>query len=295
MSHQRWIWSVQNCPNVSFSTAALSRILNTLTKLRCDHLSLTILLSLAFRIHEGFTFAHSARGIQNMVLEVGMEQSSEDKESEADQPTCVLQYIIFPPHTTSSSLETESVSDTEDAEAGSDSVTAPTEADGEVQIITEVWTEPQDGLVTNEGVLHGLKGSEIAGKFFPRDLEVISTLITFEHLSLMCGNPCVASPPGSSLQTDQPQFTAASGLPGAASSYNNNTTKESSAPTPRVGGSLSVSDNTNIKLIPFAFDLITLLPKSHQTELLFSLIIQVTIIVSGFQNLIQHSILCPRI
>ena len=250
---------------------------------------LTILLSDAFRIHEGFTFAHSARGIQNMVLEVGMEQGSEDKESEADQPTCVLQYIIFPPHTTSSSLETESVSDTEDAEAGSDSVTAPTEADGEVQIITEVWTEPQDGLVTNEGVLHGLHGSEIAGKFFPRDLEVISTLITFEHLSLMCGNPCVASPPGSSLQTDQPQFTAASGLPGAASSYNNNTTKESFAQTatPRVSGSLLVSDNTNIKLIPFAFDLITLLPKSHQTELLFSLIIQVTIIVSCLLNMIR--------
>ena len=216
---------------------------------------------------------------------------------EATQPTCVLQYIIFPPHTTSNSLETDSVSDVEDAEAGSDSVTAPTEADGEVQIITEVWTEPQDGLVTNEGVLHGLHGSEIAGKFFPRDLEVISTLITFEHLSLMCGNPCVASPPGSSLQTDQPQFTAASGLPGAASSYNNNTTKESFAQTatPRVSGSLLVSDNTNIKLIPFAFDLITLLPKSHQTELLFSLIIQVTIIVSGFQNLILYSILCLRI
>ena len=43
-------------------------------------------------------------------------------------------------------------------------------------------------------------------RFFPRDLEVISTLVTFEHLSLMCGNPCVASPPGSSLQTqDQAQ------------------------------------------------------------------------------------------
>ena len=49
-----------------------------------------------------------------------------------------------------------SVSDTEDAEAGSDSVTASTETDVEVQIIT-VWTEPQDCLVTNEGILHGLK------------------------------------------------------------------------------------------------------------------------------------------
>ena len=37
-------------------------------------------------------------------------------------------------------------------------------------------------------------------------VQVISSLVTFEHLSLMCGNPCVASPPGSSLQTqDQAQ------------------------------------------------------------------------------------------
>ena len=223
-----------------------------------------------------------------------MEQGSEDKDSEATQPTCVLQYIIFPPHTTSNSLETDSVSDAEDAEAGSDSVTAPTEADGEVQIITEVWTEPQDGRVTNEGVLHGLQGSEIAGTFFPRDLEVISTLVTFEHLSLMCGNPCVASPPGSSLQTDQPQFAVTPGLPAAASSYNNNVTKESSALTAPGRGGGALTTNTNIKHIPFAFDLITLLPKSHQTELLFSLIIQVSFTVA-FLNLTLINYLCLRI
>ena len=75
-----------------------------------------LMIDESVRIHEGFTFAHSAQGIQNMVLEVGMEQGPEDKETEAAQPTCVLQYIIFPPHTTSNSLETESVSDAEDAE-----------------------------------------------------------------------------------------------------------------------------------------------------------------------------------
>ena len=89
-----------------------------------------------------------------------MEQEGEDEAG----PTCVLQYIVFPPHTTSNSLETESLSDTEDGEAGSDSVTAPTEADGEVQIITEVWTEPQDGLVTNQGFLRGLPSSEVASR-----------------------------------------------------------------------------------------------------------------------------------
>ena len=67
-----------------------------------------------------------------MVLEVGMDQENVEEES----PTCVLQYIIFPPHTTSTSME-DSVSE-DDLDTNSDSVTAPTEADGEVQIITEV-------------------------------------------------------------------------------------------------------------------------------------------------------------
>ena len=65
----------------------ISRILNTLCKLR---------------IHEGFTFAHSSNGIQNMVVEVAMEQQEEGQLVTGDSPTCVLQYIIFPPHTTSS-------------------------------------------------------------------------------------------------------------------------------------------------------------------------------------------------
>ena len=97
-------------------------------------------------------------------------------------------------------MDNESVSEDEQ-DTGSDSVTAPTEADGEIQLITEVWTEPQDGKVVSgenpeANFLSGLSQQEIAGKFFPRDLECISTLITFEHLCLMCQNPCVASPPG---------------------------------------------------------------------------------------------------
>ena len=116
ITHQRWIWSIQNCPSVTLSTQVLylsstsvlkifvvkeifwlmisyfdfqviSRILNTLCKLR---------------IHEGFTFAHSSNGIQNMVVEVAMEQQEEGQLVTGDSPTCVLQYIIFPPHTTSS-------------------------------------------------------------------------------------------------------------------------------------------------------------------------------------------------
>ena len=118
ISHQRWIWTIQNCPNVSVSGHGIARILNTLCKLR---------------IQEGFTFAHSANGIQNMVLEVGMDQDLEEVASSegSSGPTMVLQYIIFPPHTTSTSME-DSVSEADDHDTNnSDSVTAPTEADGE--------------------------------------------------------------------------------------------------------------------------------------------------------------------
>ena len=81
VSHQRWIWTIQNCQNVSMSSQAIARILNTLCKIR---------------IHDGFTFAHSANGIQNMVLEVKMEQEEITKEerknkSQDEGPTCVLQ------------------------------------------------------------------------------------------------------------------------------------------------------------------------------------------------------------
>jgi len=246
VSHQRWIWSIQSCANVSVSSQAIARILNTLCKLR---------------LHEGFTFAHSSNGIQNMVLEVPMEQEDEAGDAEEKTPqTCVLQYIIFPPHTTSSSIE-DSMSD--DEHENSDSVNDMTEADGEVQIITEIWTEPQDGHVDDKdsewNFLSGLDQRDIAPKFFPRDLECISTLITFEHLCLMCQNPCVPSPPGSSLQTDLPYVNI----------QTVNTTKEGNSP--RI---MPLTSNTNIQHIPFAFDLMSLLPKSHQTELLFSLLIQ---------------------
>ena len=81
VSHQRWIWTIQNCQNVSMSSQAIARILNTLCKIR---------------IHDGFTFAHSNNGIQNMVLEVKMEQeemTEEEKKTRSpdEGPSCVLQ------------------------------------------------------------------------------------------------------------------------------------------------------------------------------------------------------------
>lgn len=66
------------------------------------------------RLTEGFNFAYSAAGITNMVLEVQMQGFGDKKESYP----CIIQYILFPPHTVSSAtLERDSGSE-EDTEEG---------------------------------------------------------------------------------------------------------------------------------------------------------------------------------
>ena len=62
--------------------------------------------------------------------------------------------------------------------------------DESVQLISEVWIEPQDGVVTKEGhdwdEVVGVTFDCLPKIIFPKDNEVISCLLTCEHLSLMC-------------------------------------------------------------------------------------------------------------
>ena len=180
VQHQRWIWSIQGCPGASLAVASVARILNTLCKMR---------------LHEGFAFAHSSNGIQNMVLEVPLSGSEGVQEEDSrDAQTCVLQFIIFPPHTTSSTMEDSICEEEEEDERQDDE----SEGEGEVQIITELWTEPQTGKVLRSvpaalDFIKGLGTEDISNQFFPKDLECISTLITFEHLCLMCQNSTVST------------------------------------------------------------------------------------------------------
>uniref|UniRef100_A0A6P7H3Q2 KICSTOR complex protein SZT2-like n=1 Tax=Diabrotica virgifera virgifera TaxID=50390 RepID=A0A6P7H3Q2_DIAVI len=81
------------------------------------------------RIKEGFSFAYSASGIITMVLEVWMDTCS----------TCIVQYVLFPAHYASVCDESYSGSDDEN-EQYSDN-------EGELQMVTEVWIEPQYGTV----------------------------------------------------------------------------------------------------------------------------------------------------
>ncbi|KAJ8945629.1 hypothetical protein NQ314_009160 [Rhamnusium bicolor] len=112
--HKRWIWSATHPINPKLPDQSISRILNTLTRMR---------------IREGFSFAHSSSGIITMVLELWMEPNA----------TCVIQYVLFPPHCAWLSEDMYSGSDEENEQSP--------EIEAEMQIVTEVWIEPQYGRV----------------------------------------------------------------------------------------------------------------------------------------------------
>ncbi|GFS07662.1 protein SZT2 [Elysia marginata] len=127
LQHQRWIWTIQASKKVPLSMSSVSRLLSTITKLR---------------LQEGFNIAVSSAGITNLVLEVDMkEHESSDAGEEPPMHTCVVQYIVFPPHTKTSD---DSMSEDDQGDAG-----GLTEADAEVQIVTECWLEPQYGICCN--------------------------------------------------------------------------------------------------------------------------------------------------
>ncbi|CAH1774976.1 unnamed protein product [Owenia fusiformis] len=88
-------------------------------------------------------------------------------------------------------------------------------------------------------------------QIYPKDLECISSMVTFEHLYLMCQNISVPSPTG--LRNG-----------GSSSSHLSHDSLGRNMPT-----------EPSISQVPFAFDLIGILPKCQQVEVLLSTLIPV--------------------
>ncbi|KAK2816008.1 hypothetical protein Q5P01_026475 [Channa striata] len=212
--HQRWVWAVQSSQGPTVTMQAVAHILSMLSDIR---------------LSEGFHFAASGDGIVNMVIELPMKGMSGDTECHS----CIVQYILFPPHATSTkdSFSTDDDNDTE-VEA--------VDVDTELNLVTECWVEPQSGTVMNcldhHRHFQGLKYQEIPQAIFPKDLACMSTMMTFEYLSQLCQNK------------DQ-VCSIPAGL------------KD-------VKGEALVSEGS-IHMVPFQFDLIQLLPKCQQVELFF--------------------------
>uniref|UniRef100_A0A452J1J0 Uncharacterized protein n=1 Tax=Gopherus agassizii TaxID=38772 RepID=A0A452J1J0_9SAUR len=207
--HQRWIWCIQSGLAPAVPIAAVAHLLSTLTEVR---------------LSEGFHFASSGDGIINMVLEL-------DDSSGREKHTCIVQYVLFPPHSTSTkdSFSTDDDNDTE-VEA--------IEMDAELNLVTECWVEPQSGHIhstaENWRYLQGLPYQKIPKALYPRDLACISTMLTFEYISQLCQNKewqCL-------------MFLALLADP-------------------------DMGAGSNVHEIPFQFSLLKLLPKCQQIEMFF--------------------------
>ena len=125
------------------------------------------------RLKEGFSFAHSVCGIITMVLELQMSSTM----------SCVVQYVIFPPHNVAIS-EGDNYSYTDNDQ--------DLELENEYhQIVTEIWIEPQYGIVLPDKnpMLDYLEKKyyyELSEEIMKNDWNCINSLLTLEHLSLMC-------------------------------------------------------------------------------------------------------------
>ncbi|XP_066518983.1 KICSTOR complex protein SZT2 [Hoplias malabaricus] len=220
--HQRWVWTVHSAPGAAVSLQAVAHILSMLSEIR---------------LSEGFHFAASGEGIVNMVIELPMAVKTPKgipAVQDTEHHTCIVQYILFPPQSTSTkdSFSTDDDNDTE-VEA--------IDVDTELNLVTECWVEPQSGTVWSPSEQHrhfrNLTYQEIPQALFPRDLSCMSTMMTFEYLIQLCLNKDQVHP-----------LTGSKDLTG-----------ETSANTPADG----------INMVPFQFDLMKLLPKCQQIELFF--------------------------
>ncbi|KAM9483302.1 KICSTOR complex protein SZT2 isoform 12-T12 [Clarias gariepinus] len=218
---QRWVWTVQSGPGGGVSLHAVAHVLSTLAEIR---------------LSEGFHFAASGEGIVNMVMELPMAVKTPKgtaASQDAQHHTCIVQYILFPPHSTSTkdSFSTDDDNDTE-VEA--------IDVETELNLVTECWVEPQSGSISSRSEqqrhFHNLGYQDIPQAIFPRDLSCMSTLLTFEYLIQLCKNK------------DQPQPLSNS--------------KDT-------GETLSAASADSVHMVPFQFDLMKLLPRCQQIELFF--------------------------
>ncbi|RWS15051.1 protein SZT2-like isoform X7 [Dinothrombium tinctorium] len=229
LHHRRWVWIAQQGTKSKLPATIMSKILSTLLKVR---------------LQEGFRFAYNHMGIINLVSEIRVEGNC------ATNTPCVVQYIMFPPHI--KTMISDNICDSLETEAP--------EADGEWQLITECWIEPQVGRAYNcgEKMAHfeNLTVYEIAESFFSIDAKIISTLLTFEHIILMCENstvPVFASP--SPILHPKTQNLC---MQNSSESFVNNDGR---------------SKDINVKLVPFCFDIINLVSRCQKAELWFSILV----------------------
>ncbi|XP_031836676.1 KICSTOR complex protein SZT2 isoform X3 [Nomia melanderi] len=259
LHYNRWLWHikrplVQTIPGITLprlNITAIARILSTISRMR---------------LAEGFNFTYSAAGILNMVLEVQMQ--GVDK-SDGSYP-CIIQYILFPPHVISSSvLERDSVSEEDTDEGTVDGEVSIDESEnfGDFQIISEIWIEPQCGLVqlpiqSAASYMHLLPYHELPEAIARVDEGCINALLTLEYLSLL--SQVVPNEKSSDIIYGQVHQDIKLSKKNVRNIKNNDCSAE------ELYQSVPIIDE-KIHPMHFFFDTLNILPKCQQAELLFSM------------------------
>ncbi|XP_025829072.1 KICSTOR complex protein SZT2-like [Agrilus planipennis] len=240
--HRRWIWSTSHNSNPKLEEGAISRVLSTLSRIR---------------LKEGFNIAHSSSGILTMVLELQMEPVQ----------NCIIQYVLFPPHSAWKGEEFTSSSE-EDAEVES-------ELESELQIVTEVWVEPQYGTVSESSPKPEGFGRkryyELADVLKTIDWHCINSLLTLEHLNLMCQE--ISKPPVLPKAIPTRRFSTLSRQRKISNCKSSKTSLPDLLSMGDFEAQINPSISQRIQHIPFNFDPIGLLQFCFLTELLFSMFV----------------------
>ncbi|XP_023246457.1 KICSTOR complex protein SZT2 [Copidosoma floridanum] len=258
--HTRWLWllkrpALQTVPPIGLpklNVTSVARILSTITKIR---------------LAEGFKFAYSSAGIINTVMEIQMKGPSSDENTYP----CLLQYILFPPHRAvvpGSMMEKDSGSDedTDDGELCYDNFPSS----GDFQIVMEVWVEPQCGSVDpstprKASYMHSLQYNQLRDAIGKVDKECINALLTLEYLSLMCLESAVGAS-GGQKSHQQPSHVIVQPMNGGCIGPGK-TPRRPIPPDPVE--TLLIDDR--IRSTHFDFDVLGILTKFQQAELLFSM------------------------
>lgn len=162
--NQRWVWSMGPTENAMLEEKDIAQMLEAIMKQR---------------LHEGFHFCSSNKGIISLVKEVQVVvDSSEDNMSNCS----VIQYVIFPPHNQLIRKITPN-----DDSVESDRIQ---EVEGNLQMVIEVWVEPQVGTMDVQNspldYIHGIEYNKVPEKMFEVDAQIVTEISSYILIHKSC-------------------------------------------------------------------------------------------------------------
>ncbi|XP_065662266.1 KICSTOR complex protein SZT2 isoform X3 [Hydra vulgaris] len=166
--NQRWVWTMHANEHIVLEDRSVSQMLEAILKRR---------------LYEGFHFSSSVnKGIISMVKEINV---NVDSTRDHSLNCCVIQYVIFPPHS-----QVLKGCDEKNVQDDSNECLATIDVEGHTQLVTEIWVEPQlgtmDTSITPLEYIHGMEYNNIPAKIFSIDAQIVTDMSTYMALHMSC-------------------------------------------------------------------------------------------------------------